>query len=211
MKHTNTSKVLSLAVGTLALGSVVANAVPTFDTGSYVDNQSNLYVKWTFNKTDVPMTSGNVNWALDINTYNFVLGTAPGTASSYWAGSQLKMGQGVDYYPATGYFSDFDIHIKLNGVHSFTSPAFPSVGTSYPFPTQDFRQNSDDLNFVANWQDPVHGSGSDLYRATVTYNKNTGNGVVVMEGFHNVPDAGASIGLLGLALAGLGIAARRKS
>ena len=37
--------------------------------------------------------------------------------------------------------------------------------------------------------------------------KNTGNGVVVMEGFHNVPDAGASIGLLGLALAGLGIAA----
>ena len=99
MKQTHTSKVLSLAIGTLALGSVVANAVPTFDTGSYVDTQSNLYVKWTFNKNDLALTLGPVNYALNINTFNFVLGTDSPTASSYWAGSTLKMGRAVDFYP----------------------------------------------------------------------------------------------------------------
>lgn len=210
MKLKHSGNVLSLAAGALALTSLAASAAPIFDTGAYLDTASALYVKWTFNGADLAQVGGAANWAANINTFNFVLGTDSPTAGSYWAGTTLKMGKAVDYYPPT-YLVNFDIRVALTGAHSFTAPGFPSAGTPYPFSTQNFLEGSSDFSWTGNWQGPAHGSGTDLYRASISYNKNTGNAEVILEGAHNVPDAGASAGLLGLALAGLGLAARRKS
>lgn len=209
MKPKYMIKVLNLATAAFALGTVAASAVPMFDAGAYVDSQSTLYVKWTFNRTDLPMVNGPLNWAANLNTYNFVLGTDSPTTGSYWAGTTLKIGKAVDLYPPA-FLSDFDIRVALTGVHSFTSLDFPAGGTAYPLSPQSFNELNSDISWSANWQGVDHGSGKDLYRASITYSGSTGNGVVVLEGLHNVPDAGAAAGLLGLALAGLGVVVRRK-